>query len=795
MQPFELPEFYVPHPARLNPRVDAAREHSRRWAYEMGILGPDATGPEVWDEAAYDAHDYALLTAYTHPDAPGPVLDLVNDWYVWVFYFDDHFLERYKRPRDLAGAKEYLARLPAFMPVKAGGPPPPEPANPVERGLADLWERTVPLMSEDWRARFAESTRNLLQESAWELANIDESRVPNPIDYVQMRRKVGGAPWSADLVEVAAAAEVPARVAGTRPLRVLKDAFADAVHLRNDIFSYQRETESEGEVNNGVLVMERFFETGPQRAAEITNDLLTSRMQQFEHTAVTELPVLFEEHGLSPAERRDVLRYARGLQDWQSGGHEWHLRSSRYMNEGAVRQGGPSGPPGLPEIARLLGLGTSAVRIRSLAGPPGPPLGAPDGGAGFRMPEFSLPYEPLVNPRIAGLRAHTAEWARNMGMLDAGVPGTWTPEAFDAADYALFAALTHPDAPGPELELIADWHLWRFFFDDLFAERFKRPRDLLGAKAYMARLLASPTAAAPGSGAPAGPEPSAPPGPCVPSGSCLPSGSGASPDPVERGLADLRARTAAAMSDDERAGLDEALRQLTDSWLWELAGLVHNRVPDPVDYIEMRRRTSGAAFTAALLRHAHAGGLPPDVLASTPMQALHDTFADVAGLRNDLLSYPKEVGEDGLNNLVVAVERFLGCGTQRAADIVADLVEARVRQFERTAAAELPILAAESGLDAAARDGLARHVRAMRRWTAGDLRWSTTTGRYAPPVRDTAPSVRDTAPPAAPPAGGARLRVPSGPSGLGTSAARTPFRPARPAPVRPSETQPAIPRR
>ncbi|MBO2459169.1 terpene synthase family protein [Actinomadura violacea] len=747
MQPFELPEFYMPHPARLNPHAEAAREHSRRWAHAMGILGPDPTGPEVWDEDEYDAHDYALLTAYTHPDAPGPVLDLVNDWYVWVFYFDDHFLERYKRPRDLAGAKEYLARLPAFMPVKAGGPPPPEPANPVERGLADLWERTVPLMSQEWRARFAESTRNLLQESAWELANIDEARVPNPVDYVQMRRKVGGAPWSADLVEVAAAAEVPARVAGTRPLRVLKDAFSDAVHLRNDIFSYQRETESEGEVNNGVLVMERFFGTDPQRAAEITNDLLTSRMQQFEHTAVTELPALFAEHGLSPAERRDVLRYARGLQDWQSGGQQWHLRSSRYMNQGAVPRRGLSG---LPEIAGLLGLGTSAVRIRSLTRPPGPP----PGGGGFRPPEFSLPYEPLLNPRIAGLRAHTAEWARGTGMLDGAVPGTWTPEAFDAADYALFAALTHPGAPGPELELIADWHLWRFFFDDLFAARFKRPRDLLGARAYTARLLDPP----------GGHEPS---------------------DPVERGLADLRARTAAAMTEDERAGLDAALRELTDSWLWELAGLVHNRVPDPVDYIEMRRRTSGAAFTAALLRHAHAGGLPPDVLAATPMQALHDTFADIAGLRNDLLSYPKEIGPEGEHhNAVVAVERFLGCGTQQAADIVADLVEARVRQFERTAASELPILAAESGLDAAARDGLARYVRAMRDWTAGDLRWSTTTGRYAPPGGTG---------PAPPPASAAGFRAPSGPPGPGAAAARPPFRPVRPAPDRHNEAQPAIP--
>ncbi|MDL4819005.1 terpene synthase family protein [Actinomadura opuntiae] len=775
MRPFELPEFYLPHPARLNPRVEAARARSRRWAHDMGILGPDATGPEVWSEDEYDAHDYALLTAYTHPEAPGSLLDLVTDWYVWVFYFDDHFLERYKRPRDLAGAERHLARLPAFMPVEAGSPPPPEPANPVERGLADLWERTVPLMSPQWRARFAESTRNLLQESAWELAGIDEGRVPNPIDYVHMRRKVGGAPWSADLVEVAAGAEVPARVAGTRPLQVLKDAFSDAVHLRNDIFSYQRETEQEGEVNNGVLVLERFLGTEPQRAAEITNDLLTSRMQQFENTAVTELPMLFEEHGLDAGERLAVLRYARGLQDWQSGGHAWHLRSSRYMNEGAARRRGLAG---IPEIAGLLGLGTSAVRIRSLAGPPSglrpPGTGGPFPGAapppasdGFTMPEFTLPYETLVNPRVAGLRAHVAAWAREMGMLDGGAsgpsaPAVWTPDAFDAADYAMFAALTHPDAPGPELELIADWHVWRYHFDDFFAERFKRPRDLPGARAYTARLLAPPPGA----------EPS---------------------DPVQRGLADLRARTAAAMSEDERAGLAEALRQLTDSWLWELAGLLQNRVPDPVDYVEMRRRTSGAAFTAGLLRHALADGLPDAVLSSTPMEALRDSFADIGGLRNDLLSFHKETEVEGVHdNGVVAVQRFLGCGTQRAADIVADLIEARVRQFERTAEADLPVLAAEHGLDAAARAALARYVQAMRRWMAGDLHWSTTTGRYARPAgtADAASAGKGAAS-----AGLAAVRAPSGPSGLGTSAARAPFRPARarPAPPRHSQTQPAIP--
>ena len=37
-QPFSLPDFYVPYPARLNPHVEAARTHTREWARGMGML-------------------------------------------------------------------------------------------------------------------------------------------------------------------------------------------------------------------------------------------------------------------------------------------------------------------------------------------------------------------------------------------------------------------------------------------------------------------------------------------------------------------------------------------------------------------------------------------------------------------------------------------------------------------------------------------------------------------------------------------------------------------------------------
>ena len=177
MRPFELPDFYVPWPARLNPHLEATRTHSKAWAREMGMLESEEDDPAhfTWNEKEFDAHDYALLCAYTHPDATGDMLDLVTDWYVWVFYFDDHFLEHYKRTGDLAGARTYLAGLAAFMPARPTAER-PVATNPVEWGLADLWSRSAPLMSADWLRRYSESTRNLLEDCVWELANITRDR-------------------------------------------------------------------------------------------------------------------------------------------------------------------------------------------------------------------------------------------------------------------------------------------------------------------------------------------------------------------------------------------------------------------------------------------------------------------------------------------------------------------------------------------------------------------------------------------------------------------------------------------
>ncbi|MEV5146442.1 germacradienol/geosmin synthase Cyc2 [Streptomyces sp. NPDC052727] len=685
-QPFELPHFYMPYPARLNPHLDEARAHSTRWARDMGML----EGSGIWEQADLEAHDYGLLCAYTHPDCDGPALSLITDWYVWVFFFDDHFLDMYKRTQDRAAGKAHLDRLPLFMPLDPAAPV-PEPENPVEAGLKDLWARTVPAMSVDWRRRFSVATEHLLNESMWELSNINEGRVANPVEYIEMRRKVGGAPWSAGLVEYATA-EVPAAVAGTRPLRVLMETFSDAVHLRNDLFSYQREVEDEGENSNGVLVLEKFFGCTTQEAADTVNDVLTSRLHQFEHTAFTEVPAVALEKGLTPGEAAAVAAYTKGLQDWQSGGHEWHMRSSRYMNKGARSSSPWQAPSGLGTSAADIGAvlaAAGAERLRAYTHVPyqkaGPSI----------VPDIRMPFPLRLSPHLDGARERLPGWCHSVGILSEGV---WDEDKLVSFDLALASAGMHPEASPEEIDLITQWLVWGTYADDYYPVVFGSRRDLAGARLCTERL----SACMPLDGEPAPP----------------------AANGLERSLADLWRRSTAGMPRQAREVVRRSVEVMTRSWLWELSNQFQHRVPDPVDYLEMRRDTFGADLTMNLCRLGHGPAIPQEVYRSGPVRSLENSAADFLTMANDLVSYQKEIEYEGeLHNAVLVVQNFFRCDYPTAAHIIGDLMNQRMRQFEHVSEHELPVLYEDLGLTDEERAAVGRYVVELQNWMAGVLHW------------------------------------------------------------------------
>jgi germacradienol/geosmin synthase len=561
-------------------------------------------------------------------------------------------------------------------------------------------------MSDGWRRRFVTATHNLMVESMWELDNMDLGRIANPIEYVQVRRRVGGAPWSAKLVELAAGAEIPDGIAETRPLRVLADTFADAVHLRNDLFSYQREVQEEGENSNAVLVFERFFDLTTQEAAELVNDLLTSRMQQFEDTALLEVPELVARHGLPPNEQLGIFSYVKGLQDWQSGGHEWHARSSRYMNDGAVTE--LSSPLGGPT-----GLGTSSLRLTLLPGlrnrtrQHAPVPFAPVGH--LPPPELHMPYAFRTSPHIDAARRYAVGWAERMGMFES-VPGVsaaslWDERRFLGIDLAHCAAMIHADASLEQLELSSDWLAWGTYADDYFPAVFGTSRNLMAARLANERLS-----------------------------EFMPLDDEPTPDPVgpmERGLADLWQRTAGPMAPHARREFRTAVEDMTASWLWELDNQARHHIPDPIDYAEMRRRTFGADLTMSLARLAQTNQLPAELYRTRVMHELITSAHDYACFTNDLYSYQKEIEFEGeLHNMVLVVENFLDIDRWTARDVVADLMAARLRQFEHIVSYDLPPLMDQFELDEPARQTLTRQVEDLRDWMSGILEWHRRCARY-----------------------------------------------------------------
>ncbi|MBW8481245.1 terpene synthase family protein [Actinomadura parmotrematis] len=686
--PFRTPDLYRPWPPRLNPHLDAARAHTRAWAAEQGV-----TGAAVWDGAALEAIDLALLAAYCYPDADRPALELITDWFVWGFFLDDWFLRVFKDGRDTAGAAAWLDRTRRFMPADPAGPV-PEPGDPVQRALHDLWARTVPRTSAGWRSRFAADTLAQITDALWELDNLSARRIPNPIDYLEHKRGVGAGRFAADLVELAMGLDLPDRVVASRPVQVLRDAFTDAQVLLNDLLSYERETREEGELHNFVLILERFLGVDAQRAADTAADLHASRLQRFEDAAAAELPALMDELGLDARTRRDLLTLARCLQDADAGSHEWHLRSPRYANA-ATRDRDPR----TPVWQGPSGLGTAAARRWAAHRPV------------LRLPRtFQDPGAPpagpaRVNPHIAAVRSDLAVWSARTGLLDGTV---WDPATFAAADHGGRAAMTHPDAPAARLRTVARWGVVLAHLDDLLDRAFKPRGDLAGARAFLARLPAFLADGPP------------PPG-CA----------------AERALAEVWRDVAAGLGDAARARLAADFGAFLDGCAWEMEGAARQRVPDAVDYLEMRRRTGATAIACDLLGYAL------DLDAAVP-PALLAAFSDQATIANDLRSHAKEVATPGETcNGVLVVQRLLGCGLQRAADVVADLGAARAGQFGR--------LAAEA---VAAAPELAPLVDGLRAWLAGDRLWGARTHRYGTPVP--------------------RVPVPAGP---GTSAAR-PFHPA-----------------
>lgn len=112
-----------------------------------------------------------------------------------------------------------------------------------------------------------------------------------------------------------------------------------------------------------VLVLQKFLDIDHLEAVRLTNDLMTSRMKQFQHVLAEDVPLLIRDLGLSEGQQKTLATYFRSREDWMVGILEWHGITRRYQ-EPFLRAHSPAPATLLARLSGPTGLGTAGARLR-----------------------------------------------------------------------------------------------------------------------------------------------------------------------------------------------------------------------------------------------------------------------------------------------------------------------------------------------------------------------------------------------------------------------------------------------
>jgi germacradienol/geosmin synthase len=324
-----MPVIEIPFTVRRNPRTDRVRPGAKQWARRVGFFGPQPTarGLTVWDEHTFDRENFVEFSGLCLPDVPAGLFELATDWMTWGFFLDDYFLTAFGRNHDYAGAKAFTSRIPAFMPT--AGPVPEVVVNPIEAGLADLWRRTTPLLDRPQRQSLSATISTTVDSFLWELQNLVQDRLPDPVDYVEMRRATSYGDFVTVLARLTSAPEMPANVLSSKAVRILDETFRDVAGLGNDIVSYDREIHREGQINNLLLITRDFLGCSLQQAVDIVHDHVRQRLAEFQRVADQDVRAMVVDLQLDGKARQSVDRYVEGLRTIMAGMFHWYGITTR----------------------------------------------------------------------------------------------------------------------------------------------------------------------------------------------------------------------------------------------------------------------------------------------------------------------------------------------------------------------------------------------------------------------------------------------------------------------------------
>jgi len=311
-----LPRLSYPFQAEVSPYAERVDQQTFRWGRDVGIF-----------ETPQDAERYrntrvGWLAGRTSPRSSLDGLQLLADWQMWLFAFDDTFCDESAtgdRPDLLAQAvTRYLGIIERAQPHPG--------CDPFAAALADLADRLQRCATPVQRARFAHAVTGYFLAQCWEAANRRRHSPPELAEYIYMRRHSGAVPTCMALIDVAGGFSLTPEEFDDPMVASLAECATNVACWANDILSYPKEISRSSVVHSLPAVLSAEFGIGTTEAlqrAAVMHDQEVTRYEAAEHAV--------REHA-SP----ELHRYLDDLRFWMRGTRDWPLETERYTHPGYV---------------------------------------------------------------------------------------------------------------------------------------------------------------------------------------------------------------------------------------------------------------------------------------------------------------------------------------------------------------------------------------------------------------------------------------------------------------------------
>lgn len=312
----ELPDIFCPFPQRSNPYVGHTREHLSTWIRQTGLVHRESA------RERFEQADFGAFVGMVYPTADSEHLDLVADWFVWLFLVDDQ-LDDGHLGRSPERVRDVVEQMRGVVEGTGRRPGPDEGAPAALIALFDLWDRTVPQAAPHWRTRFAwHLMMYLTTTTTWEAGNRANGIVPSEATYIARRRHTGAIHVCMDLIEIVAGVEAPEWVHNDPRFITALEASCNVVCWANDVYSYEKE-QVLGEIHNLVHLVRHHRGHGERQALEHVCAEIATETERF-LTAEEELLDMY------PRLSAVLVPYLDGMRSWMKGNLDWSRQTPRY---------------------------------------------------------------------------------------------------------------------------------------------------------------------------------------------------------------------------------------------------------------------------------------------------------------------------------------------------------------------------------------------------------------------------------------------------------------------------------